>query len=155
MSLALAIIVVAVTAATSIAVLAMFIWGAVKDGQDEARARLARLGQLPLAPPRAPCAGGPAPPQPLRRDALETYRLGAGDDPCHSTQMLLGMTALTWLILVPAVGCWPAAGYLVYLVNRSGKRHEEREATSASGCSSAHATRSGGAPRRPNATSTG
>lgn len=39
--------------------------------------------------------------------------------------MLLGMTALTWVILIPAVGCWPAAGYLVYRINRSGKRHEE------------------------------
>jgi len=39
--------------------------------------------------------------------------------------MLLGMSALTWVILIPAVGCWPAAGYLVYRINRWGKKHEE------------------------------
>ncbi len=38
---------------------------------------------------------------------------------------VLGLTPLTWVILVPAVGCWPAAGYLVYRINRSAKRHEE------------------------------
>jgi hypothetical protein len=42
--------------------------------------------------------------------------------------MLLGMTALSWIILVPAVACWPAAGYLVYRVHQAGRRHDEREA---------------------------
>jgi len=42
--------------------------------------------------------------------------------------MLLGITALTWLVLIPCVACWPIAGYVVYLVHRSGKRHDEREA---------------------------
>ena len=42
--------------------------------------------------------------------------------------MLLGMTALTWLVLIPCVAVWPVAGYVVFLVHRSGKRHDEREA---------------------------
>ncbi len=42
--------------------------------------------------------------------------------------MLLGWTPLTWLLVVPMVVAWPAAGYLVYVVHRSGKRHDEREA---------------------------
>jgi hypothetical protein len=42
--------------------------------------------------------------------------------------MLLGLSALTWVVLIPCTLCWPVAGYVVYLVHRSGKRHEEREA---------------------------
>ena len=42
--------------------------------------------------------------------------------------MLLGMTALTWLIAIPLVLAWPIAGFVIYLVYRSGKRHDEREA---------------------------
>jgi hypothetical protein len=52
MSLALGIIVVAVTAVTAVAVLALFVWGAVKDGQDEAAAQ-ARLRRPQLVRARA------------------------------------------------------------------------------------------------------
>ncbi len=41
--------------------------------------------------------------------------------------MLLGLSALTWVLLIPATMCWPAAGVVVYLVWRHGKRHDERE----------------------------
>jgi hypothetical protein len=40
---------------------------------------------------------------------------------------MLGLSALTWVILIPATLCWPAAGYVVYLVWRSAKRHDERD----------------------------
>ncbi|HEY4346291.1 MAG TPA: hypothetical protein VGM80_01800 [Gaiellaceae bacterium] len=40
---------------------------------------------------------------------------------------MLGLSALTWVILLPATLCWPVAGYVVYLVWRSGKRHDERD----------------------------
>jgi len=36
MTLAFEILVIAVTALTAVAVLALFVWGAVKDGQDQA-----------------------------------------------------------------------------------------------------------------------
>ncbi len=39
--------------------------------------------------------------------------------------MLVGLTALTWVILIPATMCWPVAGFVVYLVWRSSKHHEE------------------------------
>lgn len=52
MSLALGIIVVAVSVATSLAVLALFVWGAVKDGQDEAETQ-ARLKRPARPRPRA------------------------------------------------------------------------------------------------------
>jgi hypothetical protein len=39
--------------------------------------------------------------------------------------MLLGLTALTWVILIPATMCWPVAGFIVYLVWRSSQHHEE------------------------------
>jgi hypothetical protein len=42
--------------------------------------------------------------------------------------MLLGITALTWLLVIPLVLAWPAAGFAVYLVYRSSKRHDAREA---------------------------
>jgi len=42
--------------------------------------------------------------------------------------MFLGLSALTWVILIPCTLCWPAAGYLVYVVHRSAKRHEVGEA---------------------------
>jgi hypothetical protein len=41
--------------------------------------------------------------------------------------VLLGWTPLTWVLVIPMVVAWPAAGYLVYVVHRSGKRHDERE----------------------------
>jgi len=47
MSLALGIVVVAVGVVTSIAVFALFVWGAVKDGQDEAASQ-ARMRQPQL-----------------------------------------------------------------------------------------------------------
>jgi heme/copper-type cytochrome/quinol oxidase subunit 2 len=39
--------------------------------------------------------------------------------------MLLGLTALTWIILIPATMCWPVAGIFVYLLWRWSKKHEE------------------------------
>lgn len=39
--------------------------------------------------------------------------------------MIVAWTALTWVIFVPAVMCWPVAGFVVYLVWRSSKHHEE------------------------------
>ncbi|HEX4520343.1 MAG TPA: hypothetical protein VH063_12250 [Gaiellaceae bacterium] len=39
--------------------------------------------------------------------------------------MLVGLTALTWVILIPATLCWPVAGFIVYLVWRSSREHEE------------------------------
>jgi hypothetical protein len=39
---------------------------------------------------------------------------------------VLGLTALTWLVLIPCTLCWPAVGVVLYLVHRSGKRHDER-----------------------------
>jgi hypothetical protein len=39
--------------------------------------------------------------------------------------MLLGMTALSWLVFIPAVACWPIAGVIVYFVWRWSKHHEE------------------------------
>ena len=41
--------------------------------------------------------------------------------------MPLALTALTWVILIPATMCWPVAGVIVYFVWRSAKRHDERE----------------------------
>lgn len=41
---------------------------------------------------------------------------------------LLGLTPLTWLLAIPVILVWPAAGYILYLVYRSGKRHDAREA---------------------------
>jgi hypothetical protein len=38
---------------------------------------------------------------------------------------MLGLTALTWIILIPATMCWPVAGLIVYLVWRASKEHEE------------------------------
>ncbi|HWE83254.1 MAG TPA: hypothetical protein VG265_16505 [Gaiellaceae bacterium] len=40
---------------------------------------------------------------------------------------MLGITALTLVIVIPLVVAWPIAGYVVYLVWRHGKRHDERE----------------------------
>ena len=42
--------------------------------------------------------------------------------------MVLGLTALSWILLIPATMCWPVAGLIVYLVWRSAKRHEEIDA---------------------------
>ncbi len=36
---------------------------------------------------------------------------------------MLGLTALTWIILIPATLCWPAVGVLLYFIWRSAKRH--------------------------------
>jgi hypothetical protein len=40
---------------------------------------------------------------------------------------MLGLSALTWVILIPCTLVWPVAGYAVYLLHRSAKRHDERE----------------------------
>jgi hypothetical protein len=37
---------------------------------------------------------------------------------------LVAFSALTWVILVPAVGCWPVAGYVGWRVWQWSKRHE-------------------------------
>jgi hypothetical protein len=37
--------------------------------------------------------------------------------------MLLGLTAINWIILIPATLCWPAVGFVIYLIWRSSKRH--------------------------------
>ena len=36
---------------------------------------------------------------------------------------MVGLTALSWLVLIPAVACWPVAGLVVYLVWRNAKHH--------------------------------
>lgn len=38
---------------------------------------------------------------------------------------ILGLTALSWLVLIPAVGCWPVAGYVAWRVWKWSKHHEE------------------------------
>ena len=45
----------------------------------------------------------------------------------HTPSVLLGLTALGWLVLIPATACWPAAGVVVYFVVRSARRHDEQE----------------------------
>jgi len=46
----------------------------------------------------------------------------------YDWEMVLGLTALSWVLLIPATMCWPVAGLIVYLVWRSAKRHEEVDA---------------------------
>jgi hypothetical protein len=41
---------------------------------------------------------------------------------------VLGLTALTWVILIPATLCWPVVGFLGYLIWRSAKRHGDADA---------------------------
>jgi hypothetical protein len=41
---------------------------------------------------------------------------------------MLGLTALSWILLIPAVLCWPVVAFAGYLVWRSAKRHGEVEA---------------------------
>jgi hypothetical protein len=38
---------------------------------------------------------------------------------------MLAMTALSWLVFIPAVMCWPIAGAIVYVVWKRSKHHEE------------------------------
>jgi hypothetical protein len=40
--------------------------------------------------------------------------------------MLVGMTALSWVVLLAMVGAWPAAGLLALFVVRSWRRHDRR-----------------------------
>jgi hypothetical protein len=40
---------------------------------------------------------------------------------------VLALTALTWVILVPAVLCWPVVGAAGYLIWRSAKRHGDAD----------------------------
>ncbi len=63
--------------------------------------------------------------------------------------MIVGWTALTWIILVPAVLCWPVAGFLVYLVWQSAKRHDEREAAERKRLLDAHAAAQASNPSGP------
>ena len=42
--------------------------------------------------------------------------------------MVLGLTALTWIILIPATLCWPVVGIAVYFLWRWSKHHEEIDA---------------------------
>jgi hypothetical protein len=43
--------------------------------------------------------------------------------------VLVGMSAISWVVLVAMVGAWPLVGVLVYYVRRSWRRHDERYGT--------------------------
>ena len=40
---------------------------------------------------------------------------------------MLGLTALSWVLLIPAVLCWPVVFFFGWLVWRASKRHEAEE----------------------------
>jgi heme/copper-type cytochrome/quinol oxidase subunit 2 len=40
---------------------------------------------------------------------------------------VLGLTALSWVLLIPAVGVWPVVGVIVYFVWRWAKRTAEAD----------------------------
>jgi hypothetical protein len=40
---------------------------------------------------------------------------------------VLGLTALSWILLIPAVLCWPAVFFAGWLIWRASKRHEDEE----------------------------
>ena len=40
---------------------------------------------------------------------------------------MLGLTALSWVLLIPAVLCWPVLGFAGYLIWRSAKRHGDAD----------------------------
>ena len=68
--------------------------------------------------------------------------------------MLLGLTALTWIILIPATLCWPAVGLVIYFIWRSAKRHDGSATTpSARRCSRPPPAAAGPAARPPRAPS--
>jgi len=41
---------------------------------------------------------------------------------------MLGLTAVGWVVLIPAVACWPVAGFACWWIWRWSKRHEEADA---------------------------
>ena len=63
---------------------------------------------------------------------------------------MLALTALTWVILVPAVLCWPVVGMAGYLIWRSAKRHGDADKARREALLAAAAARSaqdaGGSP---------
>jgi hypothetical protein len=38
---------------------------------------------------------------------------------------MLALTALGWLVFIPAVLCWPIAGAIVYVIWKRSAHHEE------------------------------
>ena len=40
---------------------------------------------------------------------------------------MLGLTALSWILLIPAVLCWPVVFFAGWLIWRASKRHEAEE----------------------------
>jgi hypothetical protein len=40
---------------------------------------------------------------------------------------VLGLTALSWVLLIPAVLCWPVVFFVGWLIWRSSKRHAAAE----------------------------
>ena len=40
---------------------------------------------------------------------------------------MLGLSALSWVLLIPAVGVWPLAAFVVYLIWRWAKRSSEAD----------------------------
>jgi hypothetical protein len=44
------------------------------------------------------------------------------------TAAVLGLTALSWVLLIPAVLCWPLVGLAGYFIWRWSKQHEEADA---------------------------
>jgi hypothetical protein len=41
--------------------------------------------------------------------------------------MVLGLTAINWIILIPATLVWPLVGIVLYFIYKSAKRHEEHD----------------------------
>jgi flagellar basal body-associated protein FliL len=42
--------------------------------------------------------------------------------------MVLGLTAINWIILIPATMVWPLVAVVIYFIWRSAKRHEDADA---------------------------
>ncbi len=42
--------------------------------------------------------------------------------------MVLGLTAINWIILIPATLVWPLVGVVLYFLWRSAKRHDDADA---------------------------
>jgi hypothetical protein len=40
---------------------------------------------------------------------------------------MLGLTAISWVVLIPAVLCWPVVVFILLPIWRSSKRHEAEE----------------------------
>ena len=41
--------------------------------------------------------------------------------------MLVGLSALSWVILIPSTLCWPIVGYFGYRIFKSAKRHGDAD----------------------------